>query len=324
MNSRTQRAEQMMQEPGCAAQTAQGEFRIRSQTDPAKSYTVRETAGGLVCECPDHEFRRADCKHIKVVLEVVRRNRGYKNGAFRIMERSKLKLCKFCDSGRIKKWGMRKTKNGSSQRFKCLDCGKRFTTNFGFEKRQYGPEIITLAMQSYFQGMSVRDIADNLAMAGIDVSFKTVYNWVADYSEMVSGYLDGVVPRTSGRTMVRADEVWVKVADEQKYLFASMDDDTRYWLAAEMSHTKFQHNADGLLESTKRRIGKSPAHFVTDGLPAYQKSSRKVFGKDTNHVRHIHIAGKRDRDNNNRWSGSTAGSGTARRSSGASRNSTRR
>ena len=26
------------------------------------------------------------------------------------------------------------------------------------------------------------------------------------------------------------------------------------------------------------------------------KSSKKIFGKNTNHVRHIHLAGKRDRD----------------------------
>ena len=51
---------------------------------------------------------------------------------------------------------------------------------------------------------------------------------------------------------------------------------------------------------TKERIGKSPTHFVTDGLPAYQKSSRKVFGKKTNHIRYIHISGRRDRDNNNK------------------------
>ena len=34
-------------------------------------------------------------------------------------------------------------------------------------------------------------------------------------------------------------------------------------------------------------------------IAAYIKSSKKVFGKKTNHIRHIHIAGKRDRDNNN-------------------------
>ena len=30
------------------------------------------------------------------------------------------------------------------------------------------------------------------------------------------------------------------------------------------------------------------------------KSSKKVFGKNTNYIRHIHLAGKRDRDNHNR------------------------
>ena len=29
------------------------------------------------------------------------------------------------------------------------------------------------------------------------------------------------------------------------------------------------------------------------------KSSKKVFDKKTNHIRHIHLAGKRDRDNHN-------------------------
>ena len=137
-------------------------------------------------------------------------------------------------------------------------------------------------------------------LPGIDVDHISIYDWVAKYSGMVSEYLDEIVPRMTDRTMVRADEVWIKIKGEKKYLSASMEDDTRYWLASEMAHTKFQHEADGLLEMTKERIGKSPAHFVTDGLPAYQKSSRKVFGKKTNHVRHIHISGKRDRDNNNK------------------------
>ena len=30
------------------------------------------------------------------------------------------------------------------------------------------------------------------------------------------------------------------------------------------------------------------------------KSSKKVFGKNTNHIRHIHLADKRDRDNKNK------------------------
>ena len=73
--------------------------------------------------------------------------------------------------------GTRDTKKGKIQRYKCQDCKKRFTANFGFEKRQFDDHTITGALQMYYTGMSVRDIADHYSMMGIDVSFKTIYNW---------------------------------------------------------------------------------------------------------------------------------------------------
>ena len=300
MNARAQRARQIMETRGHCSQIDANTFSVRSQTNPENRYRVRETAGGLVCECPDNRFRKSDCKHIKIVLDIVKNNKCRKNNTFRIMERSQLKLCKYCDSGRLKKAGMRKRKNDSVQVYACLDCKKRFTANFGFEKMRSRDVIITRTLQMYYAGMSVRDISDCFEQEEITVTYRTIYNWVAKYSKMTSDYLNEIIPRTNGRTMVRADEIWIKIRGEQKYLFASMDDDTRYWLASDMAHTKFQHNADVLLELTKEKIGKNPAHFVTDGLPAYMKSSKRVFGKKTNHIRHIHIAGKRDRDNNNK------------------------
>ena len=155
------------------------------------------------------------------------------------------------------------------------------------------PDFFILPESQYLQSC-------NFELLGIDVDHSSIYDWICKYSEMVSKYLNDIVPRTNNRTMVRADEVWIKVNGEQKYLFASMDDDTRYWLASDMAHTKFQHNADTLLELTKEKIGKNPTHFVTDGLKAYMKSSKKVFGKGTNHIRHIHLKGKRSKDNNNK------------------------
>ncbi len=135
-------------------------------------------------------------------------------------------------------------------------------------------------------------------MMGTDVSFKTIYNWVDEYSRLTSKYLNGIVPRAG--SWFRDDEVWVKINGRQCYLFASMDDDTRYWLTSDLATTKSQHNADSLLDMTKKQARKNPRNFITDGLPAYAKSSRKIFGKGTNHVKHIHLAGKRDRDNNNK------------------------
>ena len=294
MNPRMQRAKQIMETQGYCSQFESNKFKVRSQTDPTKFYIISKTENGLQCQCKDHLCRKADCKHVKIVLEIIKKNKCYRNNTFRIMERSKLNLCKYCDSGKIIQKGTRKNKSNIVQIWKCKDCKRKFSANFGFEKKQSNENTITGALQMYYSGMSVRKIADHYEMLGIDVSFKTVYNWVTSYSKLTSIYLNGIVPRVGN--WFRADEVWVKVNGEQCYLFASMDDDTRYWLASDMADNKFHHNTDNLLELTKRQAGKSPRNFITDGLQAYMKSSKKVFGKDTNHVRHIHLKG--DMNNN--------------------------
>lgn len=293
-NGRAQRAAQIMEEPGFCSQFGDGKFRVRSQSDASKHYVVSRTGAGLACECPDHLTRGADCKHIKVVLEVVKKNRGYKDATFRIMERDGMKLCKFCDSGNVVRAGTRKNRSGDVQVFKCRDCRRRFSANYGFERMRHADTLVTRALQMYYAGMSARDIEACFAQEGIEVSHVAIYKWVAKYSGMTSAYLSGIVPRVGD--WFRADEVWVKIAGRQNYLFASMDDDTRFWLASDVANSKFQHNADSLLAMTKRQAAKAPRNFITDGLPAYGKSSRRVFGKGTNHVRHIHL--RRDMNNN--------------------------
>ena len=294
MNARQERAKQIMSMENHASQiVGENKFKVKSQTDPSKFYIISKTDNGLTCECKDHEVRKSDCKHIKVVLEYCKKNTFDHNG-FRIVERSQLKLCKYCDSGNIVKRGIRKNKKSNVQIWFCTDCKKRFTDNFGFEKKQFDENTICGALQMYYSGMSVRDIENHYEMLGIDVDHSTIYTWISKYSKMVSTYLNGIVPRVGD--WFRADEVWIKVNGKQNYLFASMDDDTRYWLASDIAETKFQHNADNLLQLTKLQAGKNPRNFITDGLQAYSKSSKKVFGEKTNHVRHIHLKG--DMNNN--------------------------
>ena len=95
---------------GHATQINHDTFKVRSQSNPDNYYIVSKTENGLRCECKDHLCRKADCKHIKIILQIIKKNKCYHNNTFRIMERSKLNLCKYCDSGKIIKKGMRKTK----------------------------------------------------------------------------------------------------------------------------------------------------------------------------------------------------------------------
>ena len=204
-------------------------------------------------------------------------------------------MCKYCDSGNIIKRGIRKTKQGKIQRYLCKDCNRRFTTNYGFESMRYDNITITSALQMYFSGMSVRKIADHYDMLGTDVSYQTIYNWIVKHSKLISKYLEEITPRLG--TWFRADETWIKISGNQNYLFASICDDTRFFIAKDLADNKFQHNADHLLEMTKQVAGdKSPKHFITGELPTYMKSSKRIFGKDTLHTRYIHLKG--DYNNN--------------------------
>lgn len=159
MNPRQQRAKQMLETKDYCSQINQNQFKVKSQTNPEKYYIVSKTDNGLICECKDHLTRKSDCKHIHVTLEIIRQNKCYRNSTFRIMDRSKLQLCKYCDSGRIVKKGIRKNKSGNLQIYKCKDCKRRFTMNCGFESRRFADSIITNSLETYYSGMSVRDVS---------------------------------------------------------------------------------------------------------------------------------------------------------------------
>ena len=104
MSLRKQRSKPMMESPRYGSQVASGTFKIRSQTNSEKFYEVKETGNGLTCSCPDHETRSADCKHIHTALELIKKKKCYANQPFKILERSKLQVYRFCDSGKTSRY----------------------------------------------------------------------------------------------------------------------------------------------------------------------------------------------------------------------------
>jgi transposase-like protein len=71
----------------------------------------------------------------------------------------------------------------------------------------------------------------------------------------------------------RADEIYIKVKGDMKYLFAMMDDETRFWIAQEVAETKDKHDARKLFIQARRLMGKQPKNFTTDGLRTYAVAS---------------------------------------------------
>ena len=261
-------------------------------------YEIFSTELGWKCSCPDHVYRKVTCKHALAVSISINLREESRERSKIVIEELNCSKCPQCQSEKIVKHGIRHNKKYDLQRFSCKDCKNRFSFNLGFEKLSVNPKIITSAMQLYFTGESLRSIQKFLKLQGVNVVHSTVYKWIKKYTELMKTHLDTITPQV-GDTW-RADEVYVKVKGDKKYLFALMDDETRFWIAQEVADSKFKHDARNLLRMAKESMQTKPRVFVTDGLQAYRDAFKKEYGAVPKgspiHIRHISLKG--DRNNN--------------------------
>lgn len=158
---------------------------------------------------------------------------------------------------------------------------------------KHNPQAITSAMQLYFSGESLRNTMNSLKLLGVEVSYRTVLNWIKKYVSLMKNYVETITPNVSD--IWRADEIYIKVKGDMKYLFAMMDDETRFWIAQEVAESKDKHDTRKLLQMSKKLTGKKPMTFITDGLQSYHDAYKKEFwtlkGPRTEHIRHIKLSG---------------------------------
>lgn len=273
------------------------QYKVKSQTTKGE-YDVIFTTAGWTCSCKDYTFRHICCKHIhsvevsiKIRQQVIQKNKV-------TIQPINIDSCLFCKSSNIKKFGIRHNKNYDIQRFVCSDCHKTFSLNIGFERMKHNPKAITTAMQLYFSGESLRNVTKSLKLLGVDVVHATVYNWIKKYTSLMEKYLDDITPQV-GDTW-RADEVFIKIRGNRKYLFAMIDDETRFLIAQEVAETKNNHDAKNLFRMARAIAEKKPTKLITDGLPAYREAFLKEYWtRELPRVVHeSHITLKGDRHNN--------------------------
>ncbi|MGD0176357.1 MAG: DDE-type integrase/transposase/recombinase [Candidatus Bathyarchaeia archaeon] len=273
------------------------EFKVASQSGNG-FYRVVSSQNGWVCGCSDHVHRKTMCKHIWAVKFSLAIRKEVQASV--IQPLTDIHSCIYCHSSTdLIRFGLRHNKYGDLQKFSCKACGKFFTVNIGFERMKHNPQGITTAMQLYFSGASLRKTAKALELLGVQVSHKTVLMWIRKYVRLMEKYLEKITPQV-GDTW-RADEMYLKMKGDLKYLFALMDDETRFWIAQEVASTKDRHDAGNLFRKGRELAGKRPIMLVTDGLPAYRDAFQKEFYTHKLDSRTIHISSIRlqgDRNNN--------------------------
>jgi putative transposase len=274
-------------------------YHVRSQTGRG-FYRVVCKKFKWSCTCPDHKYRTLDCKHIWSIRFSQAIRKVVEASQIRIIQTLDVSVCLFCKSKLIVRDGVRHNHQYDIQKWNCRACGRYFTVNVGFERMRASPQAITSAMQLYFSGESLRNVQKFLRLQGVEVTHVAVYKWIKKYVALMEKYLDKITPQVSDTW--RADEMYVKMRGNPNWIFALIDDETRFWLAREVAGSKERHDARNLLHTGVEVADKKPRLFITDGLAAYHDAYlREFFTQDrqTEHVRHISFASS-GRHNNNK------------------------
>jgi transposase-like protein len=157
------------------------------------------------------------------------------------------------------------------------------------------PHAITVALDLYFKGVSLRKIVDHLRQfERVNVSFVAVYKWIQKYVALMRDYVDTLHPELS--RVYHADETKVNIRGQWVWLWHLMDGDTRFLLANHVSQGRTVADAREAFREAKA-VAKTDARVVlTDGLESYKQAAQKEFPNAV----HVSDVGLQGPLNNNR------------------------
>ena len=101
------------------------------------------------------------------------------------------------------------------------------------------------------------------------------------------------------------------IMGNRRYLFSMLDTDTRYWLAKMVAEHKGNDDVAPMFEAARKLAGKVPETLVSDGAANFGHAHKKQYAaknflhKDSEHVKHIHMAGDTNNNQMESFNGNT-------------------
>ncbi len=262
-------------------ENADGSFSVPSQSVEEVVYRVVPISGDYTCNCPDFKQRHEEvglCKHIHAAkLWIAARVEIEKEPKPKVFAEDATQ-CPKCGSIRVIRCGRSRGK----QAFRCNDCRHRFREQSLLRGSKYSPEMVSLTLDLYFSGTSLRKTARILnSHFGLSLGNATVHRWIQKFIPRISEYVNSLSPELSETW--HADELFVKMkggityknkGNETKnlaFLWNVMDRKTRFLLASKLSRFRDVAGADrAFREAMSNAKGSQPERIYTDGLKSYQ------------------------------------------------------
>ncbi|MFH1445156.1 MAG: DDE-type integrase/transposase/recombinase [Nanoarchaeota archaeon] len=277
------------------------EFMMPSQNDKNKKYHVHHKEE-WTCDCPDFKHRKIPCKHIIATQFWLKmRAKANADGTFDIEKEILDKIsCAYCGSDNIVKNGNRKTQNTIKQRFMCIECKRTFIENKKFEKFKGEPKLITLVMDLYFKGVSLRKIKDHISQFyDRDIHHETIRRWIIIFTKRMNDYVDQFTPQLSDRW--HADEQFIKARNKEHeygvaFAWNVMDSETRFLIASRVTPIRGRNEARAVMKEAKTNADCEPKVIITDKLMAYREAVKQNLPSAI----HYRYKGFKDNPQNNK------------------------
>ncbi|MEM3710132.1 MAG: SWIM zinc finger family protein, partial [Nitrososphaerales archaeon] len=136
-------------------------FLVYSQSNPETFYKVEWQRSHWRCSCPDYEKHQKKCKHVYATMYYL----AIRDVASGIRERYGEVCCPKCGSkNQVIKRGLTYNRYGPSQRYYCKVCRKRFSDRTAFKGLRNKAQIVVTALDLYYRGLSLRQVAEHLKM----------------------------------------------------------------------------------------------------------------------------------------------------------------
>lgn len=289
---RMMRGMDMLQNGATVSENEDGSFMVPSQTSAGKSYEVRILGERMVCTCPDFEYRQIEaCKHIHLVKFCLSVRYLQNEPKPKVFAEDAIP-CTKCGSIRVIRYGVAGV-NNVKQIYFCKDCRTKFRAPSMLNKVKFAPELITLTLDLYFSGLSLRKIARSVGdHFEVKLGSTTIFNWIQRYVPMVSEYVKTLTPELSNTW--HADELFVKMKGGKStkmnkniaYLWNIMDRRTRFLLASKLSEDRDSIGAIAAFkEAIQNAQGIAPENVFTDAHRSYGQGIKALEMTGTpNHI----------------------------------------
>lgn len=269
-------------------------WKVSSQSVHGLWYIVTLNSRGLICQCNANAGGKMICKHVFGIHRLLEAE-WWKNRHRKKIQIKRQKIrCRNrkCPSEKVVRYGKRKCKRKEPvQRYLCKSCGKTFSGIDGFVGKHFDADVIIKALSMVAAKMSSSEARQQLKLMNVKVNTSTIHRWADCYSDVMCKYAAGL--RVDAGHRLNLDEIFYKVFKQKRYLFAVMDEATRFILSYEISPLKQGFNATGLFEAAASRIFRLPRILVSDGLNDFIRPAKKVFYRNFGprfvHIREIHL-----------------------------------